>query len=231
MRLFFLSLFFLSAPAFAAGGGVSYPEAPIDRGDYNSLQRGAALFVANCMGCHSAQYVRYGRLEEDLKIPRTLLRKHLMPVAVGIGDTMQSAALTEEMEVWFNSSAPDLSLIAKLRGTNWLYAYLRGFYRDEASFTGWNNTVFPNVSMPHVLWSLQGEQELLKTGELSLTEPGRLSAVKYDLLVADLVNFLDYISDPARPARHRAGYLFLSVLLLLLVFSYFLYREYWRDVN
>ena len=218
-------------PVFAAGGA-SYPAAPIDRSDYASLQRGAAAFVGYCVGCHSAEYVRYGRLAEDLKIPETLLRERLMPGGVSFGDGILSAMRREDAEGWFYQAAPpDLSLSAKLHGEEWLYAYLHGFYRDAERPSGWNNTVVSNVAMPHVLAGLQGEQVVGEDGGLVAAVGGRLSAAEYDLLVSDLVNFLGYIADPARPQRHRAGYLIISFLLVLFVFTYFLYREYWRDIS
>ncbi len=114
---------------------------------------------------------------------------------------------------------------------DWLYAYLRGFYRDPNSPNGWNNTVFENAAMPHVMANLQGMVEMGESGETRLVKPGRLTTVQYDLFVADLVNFLSYMGEPARSDRHRIGFLVMIVLLILLVLSYFLYRDYWRDIK
>lgn len=177
------------------------------------------------MGCHSARYVRYGSLMEDLGVPKEVLREKIIHTGASLGDGMISAMRADEAEAWFYQRPPDLSLSAKLRGTDWLYAYMRGFYRDASRPSGWNNTVFPNVAMPHVLADLQGERR----GETLVA--GRLSPAEYDLLVADLVNFMDYMADPSRADRHRAGFLILSVLFLLLLSSYFLYREYWKGVR
>ena len=206
---------------------MQHPKVPIDRFDFSSLQRGAAVFVNYCMGCHSAQYVRYGRLMEDLGIPEDLLRDNLIHTNASLGDGMITAMRADEAAAWLNQAPPDLSLSARLRGADWLYAYMRSFYADPESPSGWNNTVFQNVAMPHVLADLQGE----KNGDGVVLKKGRLSSLEYDLLVTDLVNFMDYMADPSRPERYRAGYLILSVLLLLLISSYFLYREYWRDIH
>lgn len=238
-RLAFLLLAALAlpplAPAFAAGGSdAALAEAPVARDDYASLQRGAAVFMNYCSGCHSAAYVRYGRLASDLGIPEAQLRAHLMPASAGLADGIASAMPPEQAVEWFHQAAPpDLSLSAKLRGVDWLYGYLRGFYLDPSRPGGWNNAVFPNVAMPHVLAGLQGEYALDGggDGEKTLRRAGRLSASEYDALAADLVNFMDYMADPSRAERHRAGYVILSVLMLLFVCTYFLYREYWRDIR
>ena len=158
-------------------------------------------------------------------VPEDVLREKIIHTDASLGDGMLSAMRADEGEAWFYQSPPDLSLTAKQRGADWIYAYLRAFYRDPSRPSGWNNTVFPNVAMPHVLADLQGEWR----GETPA--PGRLSPAEYDLLVADLVNFMDYMADPSRADRHRAGFLTLSVLLLLLVSSYFLYREYWKELH
>lgn len=235
LRLFILSL--LSAllvlpSALAAGGGVEVPQAPIERSDYASLQRGAAAYMSYCAGCHSAQYVRYGRLAEDLGMSEDMVADNLIFTGAGLGDGILTAMREEDAKVWFNDALPpDLSLSASFRGADWLYAYLRGFYRDDSRETGWNNTIFANVGMPHVLADLQGEQRLDDNGKLTLVKEGRMSKADYDSMVLDLVNFMDYMSDPSLPQRHRTGYLILSVLMLLLIFTYFLYQEYWKDVK
>ena len=223
----------LAASASAAGGGgAPLPQVQIDRGDISSLQRGAAVFVNYCAGCHSAAYMRYGRIAEDLGIPEDLLRTRLMHSDAGLADGIVSAMRQEDAVEWFHQAAPpDLSLSAKLRGNDWLYAYLRGFYRDDTRPSGWNNSVFPNVAMPHVMANLQGEFARDAEGAEVPLRPGRLSAGEYDLLVTDLVNFMDYMAEPARADRHRAGYVIISLLLLLLFCTYLLYREYWRDIH
>lgn len=235
-RVFALCLFLLGgalpAAALAAGSSVAVPEAPIVRSDYASLQRGAAAFINYCSGCHSAQYVRYGRLSEDLGITDDMVQQHLIWTDAGLGDGILTAMRADDAKAWFSDAAPpDLSLSARLRGADWLYAYLRGFYRDDTRAIGWNNTIFANASMPHVLASLQGEQRLADDGTLTLARAGRMSPAEYDTFVLDLVNFMDYMADPSQPARHRTGYIILAVLLALLIFTYFLYQEYWRDIK
>lgn len=256
MRRFFLHFLLggmlmmgVTGVASAAGGGEPLLSAPIERGDYSSLQRGAKLYVNYCSGCHSAVYMRYGRVAEDLGIPEDLLRTRLMYNEAGLADGMISAMRQEDATEWFYQAAPpDLSLSAKLRGVDWLYSYLHAFYRDDTRPSGWNNRVFPNVAMPHVLADLQGEIALSKisknedgeggnngdsgkgNSEVILRE-GRLSAQEYDVLVTDLVNFMDYMAEPSRADRYRAGYVIISILLLLLISTFFLYREYWRDIH
>ena len=223
----------LAAPALAAGGGGDYATPPIDRSNFASLQRGAATFVNYCLGCHSAEYVRYGRLVEDLGISEDILRANLIHTGGRLSDGMQTAMNDADAQAWFNDALPpDLSLSAKLRGADWLYAYMHGFYVDEARPSGWNNTVFANVAMPHVLYDLQGARRLDESGDLvAVGAAGRLSAVEYDVMVVDLVNFMQYMADPDQPLRYRAGYITLSVLFALLIAFYFLYREFWRDIH
>lgn len=227
---FFGALLVVGANAFAAGGGGNLPAVPIERSDYNSLQRGAAAFVNYCSGCHSAVYLRYGRIGEDLGIGEDVLRANLMGGGAGLASGIESAMPADKAAEWFGQAPPDLSLSAKLRGNDWLYAYLRGFYRDADAAGGWNNTVFENVAMPHVLAELQGEYGVGEDGEKVLVRSGRLSPAEYDAFVVDLVNFMDYMAEPARGERYRAGYVVLSLLLILLVCAFFLYREYWRDI-
>jgi ubiquinol-cytochrome c reductase cytochrome c1 subunit len=230
-----LVLLCLAVPAGAAGeAGYEYDDAPpLDRTDYASLQRGAASFVAYCMGCHSARHVRYDHIGRDLGISEEVINRHFSFGQRQYGDYLISAMPSGNSAEWFNEAAPpDLSLSARLRGIDWLYAYLRGFYRDQDRPTGWNNAVFPNVAMPNVLAGLQGEQTYdSSTHRFATIRSGALSAAEYDLFVADLINFMDYMADPKRPARHRAGYIVLSFLMILLVLTFFLYREYWRDIR
>ena len=233
--LFHITICLLLVPAsFGAEGsdGTVFPKAPIDNTDYASLQRGAAVFINYCSGCHSAAYMRYGRLGEDLGISESTLRTHLVYTDSSLANGIQAAMRNEDAIEWFHQAQPpDLSLSAKLRGRDWLYAYLRGFYRDEARPSGWNNSVFANVAMPHVLADLQGEISINDENEHVVLREGRLSATEYDLLIADLVNFMYYMAEPAREARYRAGYVILSLLLVLLILTFFLYREYWRDIR
>ena len=220
-------------PAYAASGA-ALPQAPVQYGNLESMQRGAATFVNYCLGCHSAQYMRYGRMVEDLGVTEEQVETLLIHNAEsGLGDGMVSAMRAEDSKEWFYQALPpDLTLVARLRGADWLYAYLRGFYRDPARPNGWNNTVFNNVAMPHVMAGLQGVYTLdADTHKLLPASSGSLSAKEYDSLVSDLVTFLVYMGEPSRAARLKTGYLVMALLLLLLPATYFLYREYWREIK
>lgn len=229
-----LSVFALSGVVLAAGGGGSYARAPIDN-SIESRQRGAALFVNYCLGCHSAQHMTYGRIAEDLQITPQQMREHLIfadAADVGLGDGMISAMSQEDGRAWFNDAVPpDLSLVARVRGEDWIYAYLRAFYRDDSRPGGWNNAVFENAAMPHVLAGLQGVYTLDESGEFRQISEGRMTAAEYDKAMADLTGFLRYISEPSRERRLRAGYLVMAGLMITLVACYFLYRDYWRDIK
>lgn len=221
--------------ARAAGAGpANLPSAPIDPRDGDSLRRGAAVFANYCQGCHSARHMRYDRMTEDLGIAPDQLRAHLM--FSGETETavpMLTAMREDDAREWFFQAVPpDLTLVARVRGVDWLYAYLRGYYRDPSRPTGWNNAVFENTAMPHALANLQGVAEKNPdTGALALAAPGELSPGEYNLLAADLVNFLHYIAEPSRETRLTVGYAAMTFLLVLLLFAWLLYREYWRDVE
>ena len=221
-----------SSAAMAAGASLDLPQAPVQYGDKESMQRGAATFVNYCLGCHGAQYMRYGRLTEDLGLTDEQVKQFLIHNDAGLGDGMRSAMRAEDGREWFYQAAPpDLSLSSRLRGPDWLYAYLRGFYRDSSRPGGWNNVVFENAAMPHALSDLQGEYARDESGELSQIVAGRMSPAEYDALIIDLVTFMAYMGEPSRETRYKIGYLTLAFLLALLLATYFLYREYWRDVH
>ncbi|HUP94244.1 MAG TPA: cytochrome c1, partial [Burkholderiales bacterium] len=194
----------LPALALASEDGVKLDQAPIDPYDTASLQRGARTFVNYCLNCHSASYMRYNRLE-DIGLTETQIRDNLVLAEAKVGDLMKIAMDAKDAKEWFGTQPPDLTVVARSRsssvgsGSDWLYTYLRAFYRDSSRPTGWNNVVYPNVSMPHALWQLQGEQVLkeaqvqgpgyMKTvHQLALDKPGQMKPVEYDQLVADLVN-------------------------------------------
>ena len=222
--------------------------APIKENDLVSLQNGARTYVNYCLGCHSLGYMRYNRLEE-LGLTEPQIKDNLVFTGGKVGDLMTVAASPKDAKQWFGAPPPDLSVIARSRsshagsGADWLYTYLRGFYRDPTRPTGWNNTVFSNVGMPHVLYQLQGEQALKveevtlpsghkeKTQKLVLEKPGRLSPLEYDRTVADLVNFLAYVGEPARAQRVTLGIYVLMALGVLFLLAFFLKREYWKDVH
>ena len=209
--------------------------------DTESLQRGARNFVNYCLGCHSAQYVRYNRLAEDLQLSENQLLENLMFTGERPFDTMSIAMDQADAARWFGTAPPDLSLIARSRGTDYLYTFLRGFYAEEDSPTGVDNTVLEGTAMPHVLWELQGIQEAVYEADpehegeehmvLELTTPGRLSEEEYDEVVRDIVNFLDYIGEPMQLERKSLGIRVIAFLLVLLLISYMLKKEIWKDVE
>lgn len=205
-------------------------EAPIDPSDYGSLQRGAGMFVNYCLGCHSMRLMRYSRVAADLGIDEDIAVQHLT-----FGEKLFRpiiSPLSAEHAAFFDGAEPpDLSLIARAGSADWLYMFLRGFYRDPQRPSGWNNVVYTNVSMPNALQSLQGTYRKGADGSLELADPGRMDAGTFDVAVADLVNFMVYASEPSRAERLRFGYAAMILLLLLLPLSYAVYREYWRDIN
>jgi len=243
MKRFLLALLVaLPGLALAAGGGYRLDRSPHQASDLVSLQSGARLFANYCLGCHGAQYMRYNRLQ-DLGLTESQIKDNLMFTAEKVGETMKVAMSAKDGKAWFGVPPPDLSVIARSRGADWLYTYLRTFYRDPKAASGWNNAVFPNVGMPHALWTLQGERglELVSTKDKAGHEtveykwsqltPGTLSAVQYDAAARDLVNFLVYVGEPAAASRKRIGVWVLFALAFVFVFAYALKLEYWRDVH
>jgi len=229
--------------ALANEGGERLDPAPINPHDKASLQRGAAIFVNNCLNCHSANVMRYGRLE-DLGLTEEQIKANLLFAGDKVGESMTVAMDPKVAKAAFGVVPPDLSLIGRSRSPDWLYTYLRSFYRDPNSKTGWNNTVFPNVAMPHVLWPYQGQQALqvnermdpntgdkIETRKLVLEQPGSLDRVQYDRYVADLVNYLAWMAEPAQTARHSWGIVALFFLALFFILAWLLKQEYWKDVR
>ena len=235
--------------ASAAGGGGPLQSAGNDVADVASLQRGARNFVNYCMGCHSAQYIRYNKLQEDLQLTEAQVTDNLMFAATKTDELMMVNMPAEDASRWFGQTPPDLTLVARSRGTAWLYTFLKSFYVDENALTGTNNLMLPGASMPHVLWELQGLQEAkFKTSEDDgrvidhfgdpayfeefepLTE-GTLSPTEYDQFVRDLVNFLDWAGTPEQLDRERLGYWVIIFLLVFLLFAYLLKQEIWKDVK
>ena len=241
MRAILIQLLMFPLIAVAASKEARLEPAPIDPRDAVSIQRGVQVFVNYCLNCHAAESMRYKRLE-DLGLTQQQIKDNLMFAADKVGDTMTVAMRRSDANRWFGVAPPDLSVIDRARGADWLYAYLRSFYRDDTRDSGWNNLVFPKVGMPHVLYELQGEQ-LLKSlpgsendsasgaPSLVLETPGKLSPAAYDRLTADLVNYLAYMSEPARETRIRIGYAVLIFLGLLLVPVYLLKKEYWKGIH
>jgi len=235
---------FAALDATAAGGpDLRFEPAPVHRLDDASLQRGARTFVNYCLGCHSAQYVRYQGLTA-IGLTEAQIRDNLLFSAEKIGESMSTVLDPKDAKAFFGVVPPDLSLIARSRSPDWLYTYLRSFYRDDKSKTGWNNTVFPNVAMPNALWRQQGEQALqvsrrqdefsgdvVLSHRLVLAAPGALTPVEYDRYVGDLVNYLAWMSEPAQASRHMWGVLVLFFFTGFFVLAALLKKEYWKDVH
>ncbi len=223
-------------PVLASGGG-NLESAGVNFRDTAAIQRGAKWFVNYCFSCHSAVYMRYNRLAEDLGLDEDIVLRDLAFADVNIGDTMDIAMRPEDSEAWLGTTPPDLSVISRSRGNDWLFTYMKSFYRDENG--GWNNLVLPNASMPHVFWQLQGIQEPVWSshGEvpviehLELTSPGLQSPQEYEQTVRDLVSFLDYLSEPSKVKRKDIGIWVMLFLVLFTLVAYALKVEYWRDVH
>ncbi len=226
------------------GGAVAQHEAALEPANTNiantaSLQRGAKYFVNYCLGCHSAQYVRYNRLAEDLQLNEQQLTDNLMFTGEQIFDTMANAMRPEDAERWFKVAPPDLSLIARSRGTDYIYTFLRSFYAAPGRPTGADNIVLPGTAMPHVLWQLQGTQRAVFAEHdgvrefegFELIRPGELAASDYDNVVRDIVNFLDYIGEPIKRERQQLGIRVIGFLLVFLLIAFMLKKEIWKDVK
>jgi ubiquinol-cytochrome c reductase cytochrome c1 subunit len=216
--------------------------APIDPSDQASLQRGTRVFINYCLNCHSAAYMRYNRLK-DIGLTDDQIKANLLLAGEKVGDTMIVAMPKKDAKEWFGAAPPDLTVEARARGADWLYSYMRGFYRDPARPTGWNNAVYDKVAMPHVLWQLQGEQILkiaqetdaqglkIETHSLTLNKPGTMKVSEYDAMVTDLVNYMVYMAEPAQGKREHLGLIVLLYLGLLLVSTYLLKKEFWKDIH
>lgn len=236
MRKLLITLCCAPFLAFAAGGELHLDKAPDRARDFPALQNGAKVFINYCLNCHSASYFRYNRLT-DIGLTEQQIKDNLLFTTDKVGETMTIAMRRADAKQWFGAAPPDLTVIARARasefgsGSDWLYTYLRGFYRDDERPTGWNNTVFSNVGMPHVLWELQGEQALGVDHKLTLAKPGLMKPEEYDAMVADLVGFLTHMGEPMANFRKGLGVVVLIFLAVLFVFSYALKREYWKDIH
>jgi ubiquinol-cytochrome c reductase cytochrome c1 subunit len=225
------------------GGGIALMKADTDISNTDSLQHGARNFMNYCSGCHSLKYLRYNRMAEDLKIPEAELQHNLMfttdKAFDGINSAMPAAAVD-----WFGKAPPDLSLMSRERGVDYMYSYLKGFYVDKTRPWGVNNLYLPGVSMPHVLAQLQGLQKpVFKPGSdgnggaqveligVELMSPGAMKPEEYDQFVRDIANFLDYAGEPIKDKRQSMGVFVMLFLLVFFVFAYLLKKEYWKDVH
>ena len=234
------------APMLAAASGgaqIHLDQAPINLSDKASLQRGAKAFVNYCLNCHSASYMRYSRLQ-DLGLTEDQIKNNLLFATEKPGETMTVAMRHADAKVWFGASPPDLSVIARSRSADWLYTYLRSFYRDDSRPTGWNNIAFDKVGMPHVMASLQGEQiahfkkEIDHEGKehevferFELVKPGSVSLAEYDAMVGDLVNYLAWMAEPVKQKRLNTGLLVLVFLGIFFIIAYYLKKEFWKDIH
>jgi len=229
-----ISFIFLLLPVatFAAGGGANLRHADIDTSDIKSLQNGARLYVNYCLGCHSLKHMRFNRFVDELDLTKEEIEQNLMFVGEKIFDYLNNTIPNEDAVGWFGIVPPDLTLTARSRGADWLYTYLTSFYADPGRPTGVNNLVFKDVGMPHVLWELQGIQDLTEDGKLVLREgSGSMDKASYDSEMLDLVNFMTYSAEPVKNERVRLGIWVIGFLLILLVISCFLKKEYWKDVH
>jgi ubiquinol-cytochrome c reductase cytochrome c1 subunit len=238
----------VSAGAFASSEGLPWDKAPDRTQDNAALQNGAKLFVNYCLNCHSAAFMRYTRLT-DLGLTEQQIKDNLLPPGAKIGETMKAAIDPKQASEWFGANPPDLTVIARSRagekgaGADYLYTYLRTFYRDETRPTGWNNLAFPTIAMPHVLWELQGDrsavfetrkehgQDVHVFVSFEQLKPGTMTPAQYDDAMGDLVSYLQWMGEPVQNTRKRIG---VWVLLFLAVLSFFTWRlnaAYWKDVK
>jgi len=253
MKRFFAGLLValtFSGAALAQEGGPAWDKFPTERvTDLAALQNGAKLFVNYCLNCHQAAYMRYNRLH-DIGLNDDQIKSNLLFAGDKVGDLMKTALDPKDAKAFFGVVPPDLSVIARSRsgangsGADYLYTYLRSFYRDETRPTGWNNRVFPNVGMPHVLWELQGTQRAVfedEKGEGGQVEhvfkgfqmeiPGTMNAADYNANVADLVAYLQWMSEPAQNFRVKLGVWVLIFLSIFWVICWRLNASYWKDVR
>jgi ubiquinol-cytochrome c reductase cytochrome c1 subunit len=222
-----------------ASGGVHLDDADIDMGDQASLQRGAKYFVNYCLSCHSAKFQRYNRTAKDLGLSEDEVKENLMFTTDKIGETMNIAMDPQDANAWFGVTPPDLSVISRARGVDWIFTYLRSFYIDESRPFGVNNVVFPDVGMPHVLWELQGTQKAVfkdhdgqKVFEkFEQVTPGTMSPAEFDVAMRDLTAFLSYVGEPIQMERQRLGVWVLLFIAVFFVLAYLLKKEYWKDVH
>ena len=243
-KLFATALILLPAMAAAAGGDAHLQRIDVDISNEAALQRGSKYFVNYCLGCHSAQYVRYNRLAQDLGITEEQLVDNLMYTGERPFDTMEIAMPAADAATWYGRTPPDLSLVARARGDSWIYSFLKSFYLDPIKPTGVNNLVLQGASMPHVLWELQGTQRAVFREEIDalghphevfdrfeMVTPGTLTAQEYDTMLRDIVTFLSYIGEPVQLERRALGVKVILFLLVFLLFAFLLKKEIWKDIH
>jgi len=245
-----MALLSFSGLLMAGGGGAHLDEAPVDLTDKDSLKRGAEIFANNCLSCHGADYMRYNRIGTDLGWTDIEVADKLINTRGGdgektkAGELMKIAMNNDYASVAFGTKIPGLTVIARAKGADWLYTYLRTFYLDDTRPMGMNNLVFPDVGMPHVLWKQQGLQEaIFKTEdgsdgnpkkifqEMKIVQAGTMSKEEYNTFVGDLVNFMVYMSEPVQLERKRIGKWVLAFLFIFAIVAYLLKKEYWKDID
>ena len=259
-------IFGFSSTSFAAGGHGSenWDKVYINMNDTKSLKNGAQIFANNCLSCHSAKYARYNRVANDLGIPLEAVKGTLMFATEKTGDLMVTAMSDADAKKWFGVVPPDLTLVSRVRKPDWVYTYLRSFYKDESTVTGWNNSLFPSVAMPHVLWEMQGSPELISLpskdkghdekeaahgdtdhkaeevdesvyvaggAKFDMTNRGQMSNAEFDAAMRDVTNFLTYLAEPAQLQRKTIGVWTIVFLIILLLLTIILKKEFWRDVH
>lgn len=235
-------------PAFANTDTIPWDKAPNKLNDLSSLQNGAKLFVNYCLNCHAAAYMRFNRLK-DIGLTEKQIKDNLLFTTDKVGDTMKISMDAKQGKDWFGGNPPDLTVIARSRsgsggtGADYIYTYLRTYYRDDTKATGWNNLAYPNVGMPHVLWELQGQrrpiyQDVEQHGHTTHVfkaweqiTPGKMTAREYDEAVGDLVNYLQWMSEPDQSTRVRLGVWVMLFLLVFMVIAWRLNASYWKDIR
>ena len=206
---------FVGVAHAASGGDENLDTVFINLDDRESLQAGASAFANYCLACHGIKYMRYNRMADDLGISEDVLRANFLIGTQQPGDPMANNMAEDDAKAWFGTAPPDLSLIARSRSPDWIYTFLRGFYVDDGSATGWNNHLFEDVAMPHVLYRVQGD----------------LTKEAYDDYVRDIANFLVYVAEPAKLVRYQVGIWVLIFTALFTVLAYYLKKEFWKDIH
>lgn len=251
MKKLIATLVLLPGLAFASEGGYPLDKAPDHTKDLAALQNGAKLFVNYCLNCHSASALRYNKLQ-DIGLTEEQIKTNLLFTSDKVGSMMTIAMTPKDAKEWFGAAPPDLSVIARAKassagsGPDWLYTYLRTYYKDDTRATGWNNLTYPNVAMPHVLWELQGTRAakfveekdphdaskvIHKFAGFEQVTPGKLTALEYDKSVADLVSFMTWMAEPAQNTRKRLGAWVLMFLGVFIVITWRLNASYWKDIK
>lgn len=238
----------MALPAFAASDSIPWDKAPNKLNDLSALQNGAKIFVNYCLNCHAAAYMRFNRLK-DIGLTEKQIKDNLLFTTDKVGDTMKISMDAKQGKDWFGGNPPDLTLIARSRsgsggtGADYIYTYLRTYYRDDSKATGWNNLAYPNVGMPHVLWELQGQRrpvfedvvqhghttQMLKGWEQ--VSPGKMTEREYDEAMGDLVNYLQWMAEPNQNSRVQIGVWVMLFLLIFMVIAWRLNASYWKDIR